>query len=47
MQKKETRGQKGITKEKWNILIGMRPTKVLNQKLDNIEAEQVSAQDAA
>ena len=47
MQKKGTRRQKGITKEKWNIPIGMRPTKILNQKLDNNEAEQVSAQDAA
>ena len=47
MQKKETRRQKGISKEKWNILIGMRPTKILNQKLDNNEAEQVNAQDAA
>ena len=47
MQKKGTRRQKGITKEKWNIQIGMRPTKILNAKLDNNEAEQVSAQDAA
>ena len=47
MQKKETRREKGITKEKWKIAIGMRPTKILNQKLDNNEAEQVNAQDAA
>ena len=37
----------GITKEKWSILIGMRPTKLLNQKLDNNEAEKVNAQVAA
>ena len=47
MQKKGIRQQKGKTKEKWNIPIGMRPTKILIQKLDNNEAEQVSAQDAA
>ena len=47
MQKKGTRRQKGIIKEKWNIPIGMRPTKILNQKLNNNEAEQVNALDAA
>ena len=47
MQKKGTRGQKGTPKEKWGIPIGMRPTKILNQKLDNNEAEQVNAEDAA
>ena len=47
MQKKGIRRQKGITKEKCNIPIGMRPTKILNQKLDNNEVEQVNAQDAA
>ena len=38
---------KGNKKEKWNIPIGMRPTKILNQKLDSSEAEQVNSQDAA
>ena len=47
MQKKGTMRQKGIIKEKWNIPIGMRPTKILKQKLDNNEEEQVNAQDAA
>ena len=47
MQKKGTRRQKEITKEKWSTPIGMRPRKILNQKLDNNEAEQVNAQDAA
>ena len=47
MQKKETRRQKGIIKEKWIIQIGMRPTKLLNQKLDKNEVEQVNTQDAA
>ena len=47
IQKKGTRRQKGITKDKWSIPIGLRPTKILNQKLDNNKAEQVNAQDAA
>ena len=47
IQRKRTRQQKGITKERWNIPIGMRPTKILNQKFDSSEAEQVNAQDAA
>ena len=47
MQRRGTRRRAGITKEKWSILIGMRPTKILNQKLDNNEAEQVNGQDVA
>ena len=47
MQRTGTRRQKEITKEKWSILIGMRPTKILNPKLDNNEGEQVNVQDAA
>ena len=47
MQKKEIRREKGITKEKWKIAIGLWPRKILNQKLDNNEAEQVNVQDAA
>ena len=47
MQKKGSTGKKGINKKKWNIPIGMRPTKILNQKLENNKAEQVNAQDAA
>ena len=47
MEKKGTRRQKGKSKEKWSIPIGMRLTKIFNQKLEKIEAEQVNAQDAA
>ena len=47
MQNKGTRQQKGITKERWSTSIGMQPTRILNQKLDNNEAEEVNAQDAA
>ena len=44
MQRKRARREKGILKEKCSIMIGMRPTKILNQKVDNNEAEQVNVQ---
>ena len=47
MQRNRTRRKKEMSKEKWSVLFGMQPIKILNQKMDNNEGEQVNGQDVA